>query len=106
MKNENILATICLIKYYIPILKINENNNIEIINELKGPYEHVKNCIEINNGNIVSISFDNKIIEWKLINNNYEIKNIINEKYSLPDIIEIKPNIIVYSCNRILDNYI
>ena len=73
----------------------------EIIQELINHTKWVNKVIEINNMNLISCSFDNKIKIWKKNNNNnlYFNSDEIKFKEHIFDIIEISNNIIISSHN-------
>ncbi len=55
----------------IELYKIEENFNLNLIGIKKNVhYEPISSCIELNNGNILSGSYDQTIKEWKIMNKN------------------------------------
>jgi len=102
MKNGNILPTICQPDIYI--LKINNDNNINIIDTIKNESGiELIHVIELKNENLVSADYwKYKIKLWKKNNNNkYEENIVIKENNRIEDVIEIKNNIIGYDvCNN------
>jgi len=88
----------------IYILKINNNNNIDIIDTIKNNNGiNLAHVIELKNENLVSADeYSYEIKLWKKNNNNnYEQNIVIEENNRIEDVIEIKDNIIAYDvCNN------
>lgn len=95
IKNGNIIVNI---DNFLYILKINENNNFELIQEIK----NINNVKELKSGNLITISENKKIIIWKLENEKFnKINEINNEEEGIKyDLIEVKDNIIYYDCQN------
>jgi len=100
MKNGNILHII--FQPDIFILKINNNNNIDIIDTINN--HNGKNLIhifELKNENLVSADINSYEIKlWKKNNNIYWENKVIKENNILQDVFEIKNNIIAYDVCR------
>jgi len=85
----------------IYLIKLINNYMYEIIQELINHTKWVNKIIEINNMNLISCSFDNKMKIWKKnnINNLYFNIDEIKFKERIFDITEISDNIIISSHN-------
>jgi len=102
MKNGNILPTLNSKNIYI--LKLNNNNKFEIVKELKGHTSIIYQVIELENENLISVSYNNTFRIWRKNNNEYFCKILFLPITEITNFYEIKNNIIVFedlTCNCI-----
>ena len=93
LKKKNFIAS-CSKDLTIKIFEIFKFT-YKLIHTLLAHTESIFKVIELHNENLLSCSYDKTLKLWEKKENNYFNKNLINNNFAF-NIIEIKPNIIVY----------
>jgi hypothetical protein len=95
LKNENLI--LCFNKI-IRIIRLLKNNSYKIIQDINAHESDVWNVKELYNSNLISCSHDKSLKIWSKKNENEEYREVykISESNYFNDILEIKPNEIIY----------
>ncbi len=95
LKNENLI--LCFNKI-IRIIRLLKNNSYKIIQDINAHESDVWNVKELYNSNLISCSHDKCLKIWSKKNENEEYREVykISESNYFNDILEIKPNEIIY----------
>ena len=95
LKNENLI--LCFSKI-IRIIRLLKNNSYKIIQDINAHESDVWNVKELYNSNLISCSHDKSLKIWSKKNENEEYREVykISESNYFNDILEIKPNEIIY----------